>query len=67
MKVVSMTNKLETLVDTVGLQGVLAGLATVCRLKGQHLLEAWQDEAMAEQWYATAEQIEACILDIDEV
>lgn len=44
----------ESLVDRVGLDGLLSLLADVSREKAAHVEETWQDRVLARQWRQAA-------------
>ncbi len=46
----SLIDRLEAMVDSHGLRGVLTALEEVCTIKSQKLLEKGQDEATAKVW-----------------
>lgn len=53
----TIIEKLEELVDSHGIKGVLAALEEVCRLKADHLSSFWQDYDVANEWDKNAKRI----------
>lgn len=51
-------DRIEALIDRHGVRALLETVADICRLKGHHIREAWQDDALANRWIRAAEAIE---------
>lgn len=49
---------IEELLDRVDAEWFLACLASVCRAKAAHVLEAWQDSELASRWDVLAKEID---------
>ena len=43
-------DRLEAMVDNVGLSWVVDALAEICFLKADHIEQTWQDRALALAW-----------------
>jgi hypothetical protein len=56
-----MNETLEQYIDMHGLDFVLAGLASVCREKAEHLRSNWQDERSAKQWERKADIVDRAV------
>lgn len=49
-----MNDILEKLIDTHGLQAVIASLSQICFEKAEHIQENWQDDKLAKLWEKNA-------------
>ena len=56
-------DRLERLVDTHGLARVAEMLGEIAAVKAAHIRENWQDECLAQEWDAAAEQLDNLNLD----
>lgn len=56
-----MNETLEQYIDMHGLAFVLAGIASVCRDKADHIRSNWQDEPSAARWDRKAAIIERTV------
>jgi hypothetical protein len=45
---------LEKLIDSYSLRAVLDHIGDICRIKGTHIEDNWQDGPLARRWYAAA-------------
>jgi len=49
---------LEEMIDNQGIQCILRDLSTICNRKSEHVLENWQDEALANEWFKAGDKID---------
>jgi len=54
----ALLRELEGLVDTHGLDKVVATLSEICSGKADHLAENWQDENASEAWARNARKLD---------
>jgi len=50
--------QLEQIIDRVGLKSTVEALAIVCDLKGDHLVQNWQDQTSASVWYRNMKRLD---------
>lgn len=58
-------DRLESLIDYNTVADVLEAVATICRLKAEHIRENWQDSGKA--WDRAATKVESCSASVGRV
>jgi hypothetical protein len=49
---------IERILDKIGVRGVLRALAEIAWAKESHVLETWQDRALARLWTRVAQRLD---------
>jgi len=62
---IEIDTRLETLVDDVGLTGIVNALSEICLAKAEHLRANWQDESSAEIWERDAAALSEVTLSLE--
>jgi dissimilatory sulfite reductase (desulfoviridin) alpha/beta subunit len=50
-------NKIEELIDKVGLEDFLTAIEEVCYQKEEHIIANWQDTFLANKWHKVAKMV----------
>jgi hypothetical protein len=58
---------LESIIDQNSLSSLLQALAEVCEEKATHVLDNWQDKALAAEWTGAARKIERALAGVLEL
>lgn len=48
---------LESIMDSIGLDGTLEALSDICGEKSEHVLSNWQDKPLAGRWAQAARRL----------
>lgn len=59
-------DELESLLDTLGVEGVMSVLAEICHEKELHSLKHWQDRGMASRWRKLGIRLEGLASSLDD-
>ena len=51
-------DQVEQMIDDYGMDLMLKMMSSVCRAKGEHIRDNWQDHELADEWDKAAEKLE---------